>query len=107
MNTLCTHPPCALQPNSGDRGRRIQTNAKGMRARFNSSTVVKFLINAKQQMLARYQQRVNRKAIQKISTLDDHMLKDIGVTRYDVKWASRLPLSEDAAAKLEIIARRR
>ena len=39
-------------------------------------------------------------------TLDDKMLKDIGVSRGDVQWASNLPLSSTATTELEIIARR-
>ncbi len=55
----------------------------------------------------RYVQYRDRQAFQQLLKLDEHMLKDIGVTRQDVTWANNLPLSEDAATKLEIIARRR
>jgi len=55
----------------------------------------------------RYNRRIDRQAFKNVMTLDDRMLKDIGVTRQDVMWASRLPLSEDAAAELEKIARRK
>ncbi len=107
MNTLCTQQPSALYPNTSDSERCVQSDAKGFLTRITSSAVVKALVNTKQHLMIRYKQHVSRRAIQQIDKLDDHMLKDMGITRYDVKWASRLPLSEDAAAKLEIIARRR
>jgi len=54
----------------------------------------------------RYNQRIDRQAFEQMHRLDDRMLKDLGITRQDVKWASRLPLSEDAHARLEILDRR-
>jgi hypothetical protein len=38
---------------------------------------------------------------------DDYLLRDIGVTRQDVRWASRLPLTVNAALALEERAFRR
>ena len=32
--------------------------------------------------------------------LDDHMLRDIGLTRDDLAWGASLPLSEDAAVQI-------
>jgi uncharacterized protein YjiS (DUF1127 family) len=52
----------------------------------------------------RKQQRIDRDAFAHILTLDDHMLSDIGVTRGDVIWASRLPLSKNAVKELRKIA---
>jgi uncharacterized protein YjiS (DUF1127 family) len=49
--------------------------------------------------------RLDRQAFQHMVTLDDPILKDIGVTRADVIWASKLPLSQNAAQELENIAR--
>ena len=40
-------------------------------------------------------------------TVDDQMLKDIGVTRDEVRRASDLPLSVNAALELEAVARSR
>ena len=48
----------------------------------------------------RREHRINRNAFQTMLKLDDARLKDIGVTRSDVLWASRLPLSENAALEL-------
>lgn len=72
-----------------------------------NAKLAKIFKATKQYLTTRYNQRVDRQAFQNVLKLDDHTLRDIGVTRADVKWASRLPLSEDAATRLEIIARRR
>jgi len=50
--------------------------------------------------------RLDRKALRSLLTMDDKMLKDIGVSRGDVQWASQLPLSASATAELEIVSRR-
>ena len=42
-----------------------------------------------------------RRAINRLDTYDDHMLRDIGVTRHDVRWAAGLPLTVNAALALE------
>ncbi|MCP4073053.1 MAG: DUF1127 domain-containing protein [Hyphomicrobiales bacterium] len=46
------------------------------------------------------QNRVDRQAFSHLLTLDDHILKDIGLTRDDVVWASRLPVSVNASLEL-------
>lgn len=53
------------------------------------------------------QRRIDRDSFARLQALDDEMLKDIGLTRGDVMWASSLPLSTNASAELEIIARRK
>ena len=50
---------------------------------------------------------MNRKAVKSLAVLDEKTLKDIGLTRGDVTWASNLPDSVSAATELEIIARRK
>lgn len=47
----------------------------------------------------------SRRAMRHLLTLDDAALRDIGVHRGDVAWASRLPNSADATAELELLAR--
>jgi uncharacterized protein YjiS (DUF1127 family) len=42
-----------------------------------------------------------RRAVARLDALDDYLLRDIGVTRGDVRWASGLPLSVNAALELE------
>ena len=58
-------------------------------------------------MVRKHNQRIDRQAFKHLLALDDNLLRDIGVTRNDVVWASKLPLSVDASAKLNEIARRR
>jgi len=58
-------------------------------------------------LIRKHNQRVDRQAFNHLLALDESLLKDIGVTRNDVLWASNLPISEDASAKLNEIARRK
>jgi uncharacterized protein YjiS (DUF1127 family) len=48
-----------------------------------------------------------RRAVSRLDALDDYLLRDIGVTRSDVRWAAGLPLSVNAALELEERATRR
>lgn len=48
-----------------------------------------------------------RRAVYRLDRLDDHLLRDIGVTREDLSWAAGLPLSVNAAIELEERAARR
>ena len=52
-------------------------------------------------------QMLARRAFENLLILDEDLLKDIGVTRDEVIWASRLPLDVSAAQKLKEIADRR
>ncbi len=47
------------------------------------------------------QRRDTRDAFKQLLELDDSLLRDIGVTRDDVKWAASLPLSVNAADALQ------
>ena len=42
-----------------------------------------------------------RRAIGRLDTYDDYMLRDIGITRGDLRWAVGLPLTVNAALALE------
>ena len=42
-----------------------------------------------------------KRRIVNLSSYDDHMLKDIGVSRGEVEWAAGLPLTVNAALALE------
>jgi uncharacterized protein YjiS (DUF1127 family) len=42
-----------------------------------------------------------RRAVSRLETFDDYMLRDIGVSRGDVRWAAGLPLTMNAALALE------
>ena len=54
----------------------------------------------------RHQQRIDRDAFKQLLKLDSDMLKDIGVSRDEVVYASQLPISEDAAAYLSEVSRK-
>ena len=42
-----------------------------------------------------------RQAVTRLDTYDDFLLRDIGVTRDDIRWAAGLPLTRNAALALE------
>jgi uncharacterized protein YjiS (DUF1127 family) len=42
-----------------------------------------------------------RRSVNRLENLDDHMLRDIGVTREELQWAVGLPLTVNAAFALE------
>jgi hypothetical protein len=48
-----------------------------------------------------------RRAVQRLDLMDDRMLLDIGLTREDLRWASGLPLSVNAALAMDHRARSR
>ena len=60
----------------------------------------------KNYLIRKHNQRIDRQAFNHLLALDESLLRDIGVTRQDVTWASNLPLSENASARLNEIARR-
>lgn len=52
------------------------------------------------QLIERIRMIRRRRHFNRLLDLDDHMLKDVGVTRGEVEIASNLPLSADAATEL-------
>jgi uncharacterized protein YjiS (DUF1127 family) len=48
-----------------------------------------------------------RKHVASLEQYDDVLLRDIGVTRDEIRWAAHLPLSQNAALALEDRAFRR
>ncbi len=48
-----------------------------------------------------------KRAVERLDTLDDFLLHDIGVTRSEVRWAMGLPLTVNAALELEERSTRR
>lgn len=53
----------------------------------------------------RVQRRIDRQAFAQLLSLDDHILRDLGVTRADIIWAKKLPIDTNASGELEKIAR--
>ena len=45
-----------------------------------------------------------RRQMRKMLNLDDHMLRDLGLTRGDIRTATRMPMSVDAATELHRIS---
>ncbi len=54
-----------------------------------------------------WQAFVNRRRMMPLLELDDRMLSDIGVTRYDVAAALSLPAGEDPSQRLASLSRER
>ena len=42
-----------------------------------------------------------RKAVRRLENLDDHLLRDIGASRNDIRWAASLPLTRNAVLALQ------
>jgi len=114
MNTLCTSNELCngVEHHAGLTGR---TKSGLTRLPVFDSTTVKhnrgvfgfgggFFKSVLRAIRKRYQQHIDRQAFNRMLSLDDNLLKDIGVSRADVRWASQLPLSQDAAVRLETLA---
>ena len=50
---------------------------------------------------------LRRRKLQRLQDLDDHILDDIGVTRAEVEFATRLPFTHDAATELRRLSNER
>ena len=51
-------------------------------------------------LMERVREIRHRRKLKRLLDLDDHMLKDVGVTRGEIEVATNLPLSTDAATEL-------
>lgn len=58
----------------------------------------------KQQFMQVLQYRRDRKAFLELLDMEDELLADIGVSRANVIWASKLPIEINASRELENIA---
>lgn len=68
-------------------------------------TVTNVLREAARAFAQWHQKRLDRAAFKNMLTLDDSLLRDIGVTRADVEWASQLPMDQNAACELRKLSR--
>lgn len=59
--------------------------------------------NVKIYLAKRHQQKLDRDAFRNLMKLDERSLKDIGISRDDVLWASTLAGHESASQELEKI----
>ena len=70
-----------------------------------ATLVIRQASKAVSYLKTRRQQRIDRMAFNNMLNLDADILKDIGVEYDDVRWASKLPISQNAALELDKIAR--
>lgn len=66
---------------------------------------VRVVLGIKRYLHTRRMRRIDRDAFLHLAKLDDSLLKDIGVSRADVEWATKLPLSQNASDALQQISR--
>ncbi len=72
------------------------------------SAIQMSLATLRQRLSERRRQRQLRQEYLAMLDLDDHILRDIGVTRGQVAWAAQMPLSQDAEAEIDhAVARNR
>ncbi len=90
MTAVCTSQNLPIKPSN-----TVATIVKGAASQFASL--------AKERYQRQKQIRVNRQAFSHMLKLDNHILADIGLSRDDVIWASRLPIDVNAACELETI----
>ena len=88
--TTCTNQ-ADCHPESNQIGQTLSNFIKGIFAKL------------KQFQTQRRQRRIDRDAFKNLLALDEKDLKDIGVRREDVIWASKLAIHKNASQELEKI----
>lgn len=73
--------------------------------RFYGSAITRVLGRLLRIVTIRVTEKKNRKGLSALTDLDDRMLRDLGVTRDEVRWAIQQPLGIDAGAELTRSAR--
>lgn len=74
----------------------------------NSATTLKAgALSIVKRMASVWQFWAYRRSMTQIVALDDHMLKDIGITRGDVNLAATMPYADDPTAHLRVLAMER
>lgn len=70
-----------------------------------TSNPVTGLFGAVRAVVSQYEEfRDRRDSFKALLLLDERMLEDIGMTRGDIRWAARLPLSVNASLELRRVA---
>lgn len=107
MNSICSNTNQANSLNAAQHSvqKTVETVSTECRQNIVLRSITKVFSAIRNHVVRKYNQRIDRQAFNYLLTLDESLLKDIGVTRGDVMWASQLPMSEDAAKKVEEIAR--
>ncbi len=90
-------------PNAAGENAAVGVSATTLTSRFNNF-VWRYIAELKKYRVLRHSQQISRQAFDRMLALDDRTLADIGVTRDDVLWASKLPLSANAAQELQKIS---
>ncbi len=80
-----------------DCGRKAAMNQK------NSGFISNILLKIKTSYAVHKQRRIDRDAFRTLLNLDEASLRDIGVTRNDIIYASKLAMHENASRELEKI----
>ncbi len=62
-----------------------------------------FMSKIREKLAQRRQRRIDRDAFKNLMLLDEASLKDIGITKDDIIWASNLAMNENASKELEKI----
>lgn len=82
----------------------IECSAQSNQANNNLSTFVEGILQKIRTSYALHRQhKIDRDAFRNLLSLDETHLKDIGVSRNDIIWASKLALHENASKELERI----
>ena len=94
MNTIC------IDQNKTT----LNTTANSIASRI-FATLTKLAERFVQHLEQRKQRQIDRDAFNHLLDLDESILDDIGVTRFDVIEASKLPLSKNASNELEKVSK--
>ena len=93
-----------IYPHQNHSAKSAETNGLETIVSKLTQALKKLAANIRKYLQLRAQRRENRDAFAHLLKLDDNILRDIGITREDVIWASKLPLHNNAALELEKIA---
>lgn len=79
----------ACRPDSNQLGQRF------------SGFMKRIWVSLKEAHAQRHQRKIDREAFRNLMSLDETSLKDLGISRDDIIWASKLAMHENASKELE------